>query len=154
MLRAFRISLKNSRTEVGWRLVLVFEHMGRHPGGIMVFALPGYDPQSLWGQSSVSWIIPIIIRLRLYWAGQGWVCLWEEIFRGHRHVGVGWTLGSSRMSLTCTWSAPGLDVNVFEYIIHMIGWVQAPGDLVLTLLQDWEETFQVQKRQAGGFLWI
>ena len=82
------------------------------------------------------------------------MCLWEEIFRGHRHVGVGWTLGSSRMSLTCTWSAPGLDVNVFEYIIHMIGSVQAPGDLVLTLLQDWEETFQVQKRLAGGFLWI
>ena len=46
------------------------------------------------------------------------MCLWEEIFRGHRHVGVGWTLGSSRMSLTCTWSAPGLDINVFEYITH------------------------------------
>ena len=47
-----------------------------------------------------------------------------------------------------------LYVDVFEDIIHMIGRVQAPGDPVLTLLQDWEETFQVQKRLAGGFLWI
>ena len=47
-----------------------------------------------------------------------------------------------------------IHANVSEYIIHVIGRVQAPGDPVLTLLQDKAETFQVQERQAGGFLWI
>ena len=45
-----------------------------------------------------------------------------------------------------------IHANVSEYIIHVIGRVQAPGDPVLTLLQGREEASGGERgMRAGGF---
>ena len=111
------------------------------PWGIIPFTLAD-DRQGLWGQSSEDYSHNTIE------VGQGGagLCLWE-ILRG----GSMWGRGDPRepknvppQSHLCH-----IHANVSEYIIHVIGRVQAPGDPVLTLLQGREgESFRWRGRDA------